>query len=123
MTLPYIYYSYQLSLGDPHVAEGIKDRNFTTIVPDNIDFGEETLSGKGTTYSTNGIIIERALDGGTDSQVRQHIRPITIIKGNVYQSPISKIGAISLVLHKTKMNLHLLVKISTLRRSPIMLPD
>ena len=123
MTLPYIYYSYQLSLGDPHVAEGIKDRNFTTIVWDKIDFGEETLSGYGTTHSTNGIIIQRALDGGTDSQVRQHIQPITKNQAKVNQSPISKTGAISLVLHKTQMDLHLLVKISTLRRTPIMLPD
>ena len=87
MTLPYIYYSYQLYLGYLTVPEGIKDRNFTTIVPDNIDFGEETLSGKGTTYSTNGIIIERALDGGTDSQVRQHIRPITITKQRSIKVP------------------------------------
>ena len=91
MTLPYIYYSYQLYLGYLTVPEGIKDRNFTTIVPDNIDFGEETLSGKGTSYSTNGIIIERALDGGTDSQVRQHIRPITKTKQRSIKAPSVKL--------------------------------
>ena len=32
---------------------------FTTIVWDNNDFNEETLTGKGTTHFTNGIVIQR----------------------------------------------------------------
>ena len=32
---------------------------FTTIVWDNNDFNEETLTGKGTTHVTNGIVIQR----------------------------------------------------------------
>ncbi|GBM65008.1 hypothetical protein AVEN_68935-1 [Araneus ventricosus] len=31
---------------------------FTTLVWDNSDFGEETLSGGGTTHCTNGIILQ-----------------------------------------------------------------
>ena len=31
---------------------------FTTVVWDNNDFGEETLSGKGTTHNTNGILVQ-----------------------------------------------------------------
>lgn len=31
---------------------------FTTLVWHNNDFGEETISGKGTTHNTNGIIIQ-----------------------------------------------------------------
>ena len=32
---------------------------YTTVVWDNIDFSEETVSGKGTTHHTNGIIVQR----------------------------------------------------------------
>ncbi|XP_070566914.1 uncharacterized protein [Ptychodera flava] len=39
---------------------------FTTLVWDNNDFGEETLSGKGTTHNTNGIVIQRNLGDDTD---------------------------------------------------------
>ena len=51
----------ELSRGELPVPKGIMDGLFTTMVWDNIDFGEETLSGKGTTHSTNGIIIQRKL--------------------------------------------------------------
>ena len=37
-----------------------KENTFTTLVWDNNDFGEETLSGKGTTHNANGIIIQKA---------------------------------------------------------------
>ncbi|XP_070571877.1 uncharacterized protein [Ptychodera flava] len=39
---------------------------FATLVWDNNDFGEETLSGKGTTHNTNGIVIQRNLGDDTD---------------------------------------------------------
>ena len=48
----------QLLLGENPVPEGVRVGVFTTIVWDNIDFGEETLSGKGTTHGTSGIIIQ-----------------------------------------------------------------
>ena len=59
---------HQLSLGELAVPKGIKVGQFTTLVWDNIDFGEETLSGKGTTHSTNGIIIQRVDKSGTEMQ-------------------------------------------------------
>lgn len=52
----------ELSHGDLPVAKGIQDGQFTTNVWDKIDFGEETLSGRGTTHSTNGIIIQRNVE-------------------------------------------------------------
>ena len=58
----------QVSLGELAVPKGIRDGKFTTLVWDNIDFGEETLSGKGTTHSTNGIIIQRVEKTGTEMQ-------------------------------------------------------
>lgn len=49
----------ELSRGEFPTPSGIKHGQFTTLVWDNIGFGEETLSGKGTTHSTNGIMIQR----------------------------------------------------------------
>lgn len=40
------------------IPRNMKSEVFTTIVWDNNDFNEETLSGKGTTHVTNGIIIQ-----------------------------------------------------------------
>ncbi len=67
----------QLSLGELAIPKGIKDGQFTTLVWDNIDFGEETLSGKGTTHSTNGIIIQRAHKSDTEMQ---EYAPISSVK-------------------------------------------
>ncbi|KAJ8050587.1 Vesicular integral-membrane protein VIP36 [Holothuria leucospilota] len=50
-----------VTLGDGSLPQNILPGTFTTLVWDNIDFGEETLSGKGTTHSTNGIMIQRPL--------------------------------------------------------------
>ncbi|XP_041466296.1 uncharacterized protein LOC121416845 [Lytechinus variegatus] len=47
----------QLALGHAILPDGIQPI-FTTLVYDNNDFGEETISGKGTTHNTNGIIIQ-----------------------------------------------------------------
>lgn len=40
------------------VPEGFHSGIFTTLVWDNNDFGEETLTGSGTTHNTNGIILQ-----------------------------------------------------------------
>lgn len=40
------------------VPQGFGKEVFTTLVWDNCDFGEETLSGAGTTHVTNGIILQ-----------------------------------------------------------------
>ena len=49
----------QLLKGPLPIPAGIEKGFFSTMVWDNNDFGEETLSGKGTTHNTNGIIIQR----------------------------------------------------------------
>ncbi len=41
------------------IPSGFCKDTFTTLVWDNIDFGEETQSGKGTTHAANGIIIQK----------------------------------------------------------------
>ena len=41
------------------IPPGIQPKKFTIVVFDNNDFGEQTLSGKGTSHNTNGIIIQR----------------------------------------------------------------
>lgn len=46
------------ALSDNIVPPGFTD-TFTTLVFGNNNFGEETLSGKGTTHVTNGIIVQR----------------------------------------------------------------
>ncbi|XP_070538664.1 uncharacterized protein [Ptychodera flava] len=44
------------------IPPGFQEGVFTTLVWDNNDFGEETLTGKGTTHNTNGIILQRMQD-------------------------------------------------------------
>ncbi|XP_038063921.1 uncharacterized protein LOC119734467 [Patiria miniata] len=44
---------------------------FTTLVWDNNDFGEETLSGKGTTHNTNGIAIQHSEPQTFTTDVKQ----------------------------------------------------
>lgn len=39
--------------------DGIQTETFTQLAWDNNDFREETLSGKGTTHNTNGIIVQK----------------------------------------------------------------
>ena len=43
---------------DVSIPTGIREGVHTTLVWDNIDFGEETRSGKDTTHIANGIIIQ-----------------------------------------------------------------
>jgi hypothetical protein len=49
----------ECALKSDGIPAGFKKDVFTTLVWDNNDFGEETLSGKGTTHNTNGIIIQK----------------------------------------------------------------
>ena len=56
----------QLAMSDVLLPPGTQPI-FSTLVWDNNDFGEETISGKGTTHNTNGIIIQRP----TSSSVNQ----------------------------------------------------
>eukprot|EP00057_Strongylocentrotus_purpuratus_P019489 XP_011673963.1 PREDICTED: uncharacterized protein LOC105442958 [Strongylocentrotus purpuratus] len=49
----------QIQRGENFIPPNILPSVHTTLVWDNNDFGEETLSGKGTTHNTNGIILQR----------------------------------------------------------------
>lgn len=49
----------QLERGGTYIPPTIVPEISGTLVWDNNDFGEETLSGKGTMHNTNGIIIQR----------------------------------------------------------------
>ena len=49
----------QLNRGENFIPSIIEPKVPITLVWDNNDFREETLSGKGTTHNTNGIIIQR----------------------------------------------------------------
>ncbi len=48
----------QITHGENALASNIQPAISTLLVWDNNDFGEETLSGCGTTHNTNGIIIQ-----------------------------------------------------------------
>ena len=47
---------------DVSIPSGIRESVYTTLVWDNIDFGEKTRSGKVTTHMANGIIIQPEID-------------------------------------------------------------
>lgn len=51
----------QIERGEIYIPENISAAVPATLVWDNNDFGEETLSGKGTTHNTNGIIIQQTM--------------------------------------------------------------
>lgn len=50
------------------IPEGFTKASLTTLVYDNIDFAEETLSGAGTTHFTNGIMFQLQQDPTTSNQ-------------------------------------------------------
>jgi hypothetical protein len=47
------------------IPQNMSRKQFTTLVWDNNDFSEETISGKGTTHVANGIILQNASFGCT----------------------------------------------------------
>lgn len=57
----------QIERGEIYIPQNISAEVPATLVWDNNDFGEETLSGKGTTHNTNGIIIQQAMAGDSAS--------------------------------------------------------
>ena len=57
----------QIKRGENFIPSSIKPNIHCTLVWDNNDFGEETLSGKGTTHNTNGIIIQRQSNSHADN--------------------------------------------------------
>jgi len=54
----------QLQRGDTYIPPNITVKVQATLVWDNNDFGEETLSGKGAIHNTNGIVIQRPITCG-----------------------------------------------------------
>ncbi|XP_065658266.1 uncharacterized protein LOC136082771 [Hydra vulgaris] len=72
---------------DVVLPQGTKDTSLSILVWDNIDFGEETRSGKGTTHMANGIIVQPLNIGPT-----QEKREITVSKRpRTIQEPLSSI--------------------------------
>ncbi|XP_034096209.1 uncharacterized protein LOC117562482 [Gymnodraco acuticeps] len=66
----------QLTLveGRDKIPKGFSKRTPTTLVWDNIDFGEETLSGRGTTHHTNGIMLQSVPGEPMSTAIRQPLR-------------------------------------------------
>ncbi|KAJ8030514.1 hypothetical protein HOLleu_26961 [Holothuria leucospilota] len=73
----------QLQLATSHlVPKGFAVKTPTVLVWDNIDFGEETVSGHGTTHHTNGIMIQSHITKQAQSQrieTKKGIRSLTPI--------------------------------------------
>lgn len=68
---------------------GIVPNKFSTIVWDNIDFREETLTGHGTTHSTNGILIQQKVP--TDLADNVYIKSIKKSKKRKLDPPTTLI--------------------------------
>ena len=69
------------------VPEGFKVGRIPTVAWDNIDFNEETSSGKGTTHHTNGILIQTCENEKDDERQAEASMPI-IKKGvKVFTQP------------------------------------
>ena len=60
----------QLEDGSEKIPQGFSKQVPTILVWDNIDFGEETLSGRGTTHHTNGIMVQSRVSESRDTQIR-----------------------------------------------------
>ncbi|XP_048113517.1 uncharacterized protein LOC125303684 [Alosa alosa] len=56
------------------IPKGFSKRAPTTLVWDNIDYGEETLSGRGTTHHTNGIMLQSLAIEPMSTAIRQPLR-------------------------------------------------
>ena len=96
------------------VPQGFTKNTFTTLVWDNNDFGEETLTGKGTTHNTNGIIIQSPRNdlqetaNGSRSSIRRTFRrtvdpptlDVTEYVGIKKQGPTLSVEHHSIVFYK-----------------------
>ena len=61
-------------------------KRFTTLVWDNSDYSEETLSGKGSTHVVNGIVIQRGRDTAPAEKVfvTKKVRSVTAPESTIY---------------------------------------
>ena len=64
---------------------------FTTVVFDNNDFGEETLSGKGTTHNTNGILVQWPSSSLPDDEQSTEAMPLPRTRERSINPPESNI--------------------------------
>lgn len=64
----------QLIEGRDKIPKGFAKKVPTTLVWDNMDFGEETLSGGGTTHHTNGIMVQSSIAAPVSSTARQPLQ-------------------------------------------------
>ncbi|KAL1251048.1 hypothetical protein QQF64_018844 [Cirrhinus molitorella] len=64
----------QLVEGRDKIPKGFSKKVPTALVWDNIDFGEETLSGHGTTHHTNGIMLQSSLVETVSTTNRQPLK-------------------------------------------------
>ena len=80
---------------------------FTTIVWDNNDFNEETLTGKGTTHVTNGIIIQRGARAlNSKVIVSKKIRTVKAPDYDVQPYISTKKGVPSLCQDSSDLDIH-----------------
>ena len=66
----------QIDMGPVNLPSYIRKNVSTTLVWDNNDFGEETLTGKGTTHNTNGIVVQSSLSTDNIAEVASSDSPI-----------------------------------------------
>ena len=81
---------------------------FTTIVWDNYDFNEETVSGKGTTHVANGIIVQKNDVGqrlGEKTIVSKKNRTIVAPETNIIRYAIKEKGILSLQNESSEISL------------------
>ena len=82
------------------IPRNINPSAFTTIVWDNNDFSEETLSGKGTTHVANGIILQNmtCVNGrvGDKVLVSKKTRTIKAPENKIFPYRLQKKGTIGL---------------------------
>lgn len=81
---------------------------FTTIVWDNNDFNEETLSGRGTTHVVNGIVIKRGeLAHNSKATVSKKIRTVKVPERSIQSYYNTQKGLPSLYPYNTEHDLDL----------------
>ncbi|KAG1686079.1 Protein phosphatase 1J [Nymphon striatum] len=88
----------EIRTGGSKLPSCLQESVFTTLVWDNNDFGEETLSGRGTTHNTNGIAIQHRpaassrpiMDSTNDRQKTVHV--FDIMKNNVTHNDVLIMG-------------------------------
>ena len=90
------------------IPRNISPETFTTIVWDNNDFNEETVSGKGTTHVANGIIVQKKDVGQTLGEkitVSKKNRTIAAPETNIVRYVIKEKGTLSLRNESSEISL------------------